>query len=108
MHDSLDVDCLHHVYFVAAADGHLSQLFGMQRFAASSGVYRPKQEHIRRERAKFVDPTGLRRLTLPYISCLHSYGQVEEQQQDGMSEPASLGGKGEVPEGTGGTSITIV
>jgi hypothetical protein len=64
----------------------------VQRFAASTGFYRPKQEAIRQMRMRFLDPTGLRRITLPYIACLESRWQLGDEGNS-IHEPESQGGE---------------
>lgn len=77
----------------------LTKVVAVQRFAASSGAYKPKQEDVRRARLKFMDPTGLRRMALPHIACLDSYRQLEEP--DSAQEPVFFEEEYELSEDSG-------
>lgn len=72
----------------------------VQRFAASTGVYRPKQEAVRRQRLRFMDPTGLKRMTLPHIACLHS-----NWEDDDVYKPVFFEGEGQIEDGDGTESL---
>ena len=74
----------------------------VQRFAASTGVYRPRQEAVRRQRLRFTDPTGLQRMTLPRIACLHS-----NWEDDDVYKPVFFEGGDRIDEEDGNESLQL-